>query len=503
MASYASQAYVSLVGIAILPLYLSLMGEEQYGLIGFFALLQAWFGLLDLGLSPTIARETARFKGGILSAMEFRQLFRALAMLFFFVAITGGLLLHAGADKIAGGWLQFKQLDISEVVFAVQIMAVSVALRWLGGLYRGVVTGSEQITWLSGFNALIATLRYIAVFASMAAFGFTVTVFFLHQLVVSVLEAIVLVWKTYSLLPKVASRLKGIGWSMRPVAAPLKFAATIAVTSSIWIVATQTDKLILSGILPLADYGYFSLAVLLASGVSLVAAPISFALMPRLARLQAESDCVGLIAIYRKSTRLTSIIVAFTALTLIICARPLLIAWTGNQALADNAASILQFYSAGNAFLALSALAFALQYARGELRFHLIGNAILVTLLLPSVIFFARNYGAVGAGWVWFCVNAAYLFGWIAYVHHQLEPGLNLPWFIDDILKPIFPLAILALLLFWVPFDSNDRVRCLIFCLSVGFVLLVPFVLLLWKLRRSGSSKARFTSSSTPLDSTL
>ena len=54
--SYAGQAYALLVGILIMPFYLSHLGAEAYGLIGFFAVMQAWLQLLDAGLSPSLVR---------------------------------------------------------------------------------------------------------------------------------------------------------------------------------------------------------------------------------------------------------------------------------------------------------------------------------------------------------------------------------------------------------------------------------------------------------------
>ena len=44
IASYFSQAYVVLAGILILPFYITEMGAEAYGLVGFFAMLQAGSG---------------------------------------------------------------------------------------------------------------------------------------------------------------------------------------------------------------------------------------------------------------------------------------------------------------------------------------------------------------------------------------------------------------------------------------------------------------------------
>lgn len=64
ISNYASQIYVTLVGIAVVPLYIKYMGAEAYGLVGVFTLLQTLFNMLDMGLSPTVARETARLSGG-------------------------------------------------------------------------------------------------------------------------------------------------------------------------------------------------------------------------------------------------------------------------------------------------------------------------------------------------------------------------------------------------------------------------------------------------------
>lgn len=139
IANYTSQLYVTGVGILILPLYIKYMGAEAYGLVGFFTMLQAWFAVLDLGLTPTIGRETARYFGGSMSALAYRQLFRALSVIFVFIAVLGGGVLFVFAEQVASHWLQIATLDIREVLIAVQIMAISVALRWLGGLYRGVI----------------------------------------------------------------------------------------------------------------------------------------------------------------------------------------------------------------------------------------------------------------------------------------------------------------------------------------------------------------------------
>ena len=63
-ANYVSQIYLIVISIAILPIYMKYMGAEAYGLVGFFAMLQGLFALLDFGLTPTISRQTAQYNAG-------------------------------------------------------------------------------------------------------------------------------------------------------------------------------------------------------------------------------------------------------------------------------------------------------------------------------------------------------------------------------------------------------------------------------------------------------
>jgi hypothetical protein len=56
-------------------------------------MVQIWFNLLDLGLTPTVARETARFKGGAIDELSYLRLLRGLQIIFCALALLGGTLL--------------------------------------------------------------------------------------------------------------------------------------------------------------------------------------------------------------------------------------------------------------------------------------------------------------------------------------------------------------------------------------------------------------------------
>lgn len=441
LANYASQIYVTLIGIAMVPLYIKYMGAEAYGLVGFFAMLQALFNLLDMGLSLTMTRETARFCGGATSALNYRRLVRALEGVFLVVAVAGGMVMFSAAGYIAHDWLQASQLPISEVQTAVQLMAAIVAMRWMCGLYRGAISGSERLVWLGGYSSVVASLRFIGVLPVLIFIGATPVVFFSYQFGVAVLELAGLLWYAYLLLPAIPP-MQRLPWDWSPLKPVLKFSMTLAFATSVWVLVTQTDKLVLSRILPLAEYGYFTLAVLVAGGVMMVSGPISGAIMPRMSKLEAEGDHAGLIRVYRQTTQLVAVLAGAVSITLAFCAEPLLWAWTGDRYLAHQAAPVLILYSLGNGILAVAAFPFYLQYAKGDLRLHLIGNAVFVVSLVPSIIWAASQYGGVGAGYVWLGMNLISFVAWLPLVHRRFEPGLNLKWYIRDVMAIVLVAAL-------------------------------------------------------------
>ncbi|WP_231702186.1 MATE family efflux transporter [Halopseudomonas litoralis] len=362
---------------------------------------------------------------------------------------------------------------MGDVIIAVQIISISVALRWVCGLYRGVVTGNEQFVWLSGFNSLIATLRFVIVLPVMFFLGFTPLVFFLHQLIVAILEFFGLLLKGRSLLPNKETLSQSIGYSLKSILPVLRFALTIAFTSALWVVVIQMDKLSLSGILPLDEYGYFTLGVLVAGGIMSISGPVSKAIMPRMARLQAEDRKNEMIKIYRDSTQVVTVFAGTVAITMVVCAKPLLFLWTGDIALAESVAPILKLYAITNGILCLIAFPYYLQYAKGDVRYNLIGNIFLLLVLTPSVIYIAPVYGGVGTGWLWLITSASYLFVWLAYVHHRLEPGLHMKWIVKDILVIVMPASLIGSMTLLFEFEYDNRYQSLGYVIIMGVMLLV------------------------------
>jgi O-antigen/teichoic acid export membrane protein len=208
--------------------------------------------------------------------------------------------------------------------------------------------------------------------------------------------------------------------------------------------------------------------VLVAGGITIVSGPISTVLLPRLARLQAEGQIEDLRRLYNQAAQLVSVVAGSIAVVLAVCPEPLLFAWSGSPEMTSATAPVLRLYAIGNGLLALGAFPYYLQYARGDLRYHLWGNLIMVAALIPAIVLAAFHAGGIGAGWVWLGMNALYLLVWVAYVHAKLEPGLHWRWLRDNVLKVLLPTAAVGWTLSQFQPGAQDRWQALAHVVAIG-----------------------------------
>ena len=479
-ATLASRVYLTLVNLVMLPVYMRHLGLEAFGLIALFMVLQVWFQLLDMGLTPTMARAAARYRAGALSASDFRLLLRAIEGIFLVLAAVAGAAVFLGAEHIAAHWLKIERLPPQEVVRSLQSMALCIALRLLSELYRGVLSGFERFIWLAGLNTAFGTLRLVLVVPYIAWVDSSPSGFFGFQLAAMALECVVLIALAYRLVP---GRAAGHSpWGLQPLRTVFGFSVVMSLASVVWITLSQLDKLLLSGLLSLSDYGAFSIAAAAASGVLLASGSLTEVLLPQLTRLHAQGARLELLALYRRSTQWACMSACSVASVLAFHADRLLWVWTGDAALAARAAPVLCLYALGNAALVVGAFPYYLQFAAGNLRLHLVGTTLMVAILLPSVVWATDRFGSAGAAGVWLGVNVLYLVLWTPVAHARFMPRMHWRWLAEDVL-PAAGLAAAASIacrqLPWPP----DRLGAGLMALAVSVAVLLTSA--------AGSSSAR------------
>jgi O-antigen/teichoic acid export membrane protein len=472
IANYASQIYIILISIITLPELVKCMGAEAYGLVGFFSMVQSWLIMLDLGMSPTMSREVSRFRGGAIDANSLLSVFKILRKIFTVLGCVFAVVFISCSGLIATKWLKIETLSNRTVLVSVIFIILIVAIRWVGGFYKATIIGFEHLVWLSTFNTIIGTLRFVGVFVVFYFSGVSVTIFFIYQLIVAICELIILIITVNAMMPDEVQGEK-VGYNAAMIKDTIRFSMTIAFTGAIWIAITQTDKLILSNLMVLSEFGYYSLAVQLAGGVMLIGGPISSAILPRMVRLEAEGKHKDLINLYESSTQIIVVITGTLCVMMTFFSKEILYAWSGDLALTEKVCPYLILYAIGNFLVSVAGFPYYLQYAKGHLKFHLYGNIAFLLVLVPTLIYVVIQYGGIGAGYVWIGVNLSYLLLWIPFIHRFFEKGLNKRWYFNDILLVIIPGTILAFAVSLIQYRIEQRYLTGFFLIILGFIIFI------------------------------
>src|SRR3569833_1723770 len=159
MANYVGQGWTALMGIAFLPFYAKLVGMEEYGLVGVFAILQSWMTLLDFGLTPTLNREMARLRAGAHTGDSIRDLLRSLETLYVALAGLMVLMIILAAPLLTESRLRYDSVPSGVVTHSIRVLVFVLAARWLVLYNQNAQQKKQEQGWLNAAQFLLATAR--------------------------------------------------------------------------------------------------------------------------------------------------------------------------------------------------------------------------------------------------------------------------------------------------------------------------------------------------------
>lgn len=428
-ANYLGQAAQVLVNLLVVPVYISLLGAEAYGLVGFMVTLQAWLNVLDLGLTTTLSRECSMRQtpgGAGLIATQLRATESLMLMLGLLVA--GALCMLSG--WLTDTWLHEGSIPSQDIITSIQLMGVCIGLRYLSALHRGVMAGMEKMVPLNVASVAITVARAGGTVLAMEILGGTPVVFFGASAGFALLELLL-----YSALVYGPKGLPLRPWRPQPssLSPIMPLSGHLALLSLLWLVTSQADRVILSHLLSLHDYGGFSVAMVLTGTIPLLCTPLIQALQPRLGALTADGNEMAFREAFSRGSQLSMSLASTVSLALAFFGADIARLWTGNAMLAEAISPYIALYALGNGIAVVLALAFQAQFAKGVVRWHLLGCLISAVLCIPAGILASSRFGAVGAGWTWLLGNLAFMLLWLPVSLGKVLPGIRRSWLLRDV----------------------------------------------------------------------
>lgn len=182
-ANFGGQLWAAGIWLLAVPLYIRMLGIEEYGLIGAYMAVIGTVRGLDLGMSYTVNREIARLSTLPGEEASVRDVAATFELLFAIAAIASAvvatlLALHGGSE-----WFRLDRLSGSTVQRCMLLAAACIGIQWLPAFYQSALVGLERQVVINVARATEATIAHGGTLLVLWTAHPRVETFFVMQLI--------------------------------------------------------------------------------------------------------------------------------------------------------------------------------------------------------------------------------------------------------------------------------------------------------------------------------
>ena len=396
VANYIGRIWGIISVFFFVPFYIRILGIESYAVINFYTVILSIMYFADGGLSATLNREIAirddkQYIGNMLFTIE--RVYLAICL---FIVI----IICSFSGIIATNWLNSQTISSDDLSVYISLMGVGVAFQLFTSLEISGLMGLEKQVLSNAIQITTSVFRSAVVFVPLYFFP-TLLTFFIWQVSINIIFFFITrynLWKfiktnisyTFDL-----SVLKTVG----------HFAGGMMLMAIISSLNTQIDKLVISKILSLKEFGYYSMASMLSQVPMMVISPMALALLPRMVRLNSNKDKEKLVKLFHVNSYILSTLATTFAVVLFLYTKDFVLIWTHDIFIANAIENVTKILLLGGVFLSFQVMPYYLAIANGHTKTNVRLGIVEIICIIPVLIFFVKQFGIIGATFTWLIVN--------------------------------------------------------------------------------------------------
>jgi len=361
-------------------------------------------------------------------------------------------------------------------------MGLALALLWPTSLYNGGLIGLQKQVLFNSINVAVATLKGLGMLLILIFVSPTIEAFFLWQVFINALQTALSAFFLWKNIPKSSIPPK---FDKRILFRLKNYAMGVAGVTIIGILFSQLDKILLSRLLTLDMFGFYTLAATMASTLSHIIVPIYSVFFPHFSQLTSVNDNQRLIHVYHFGCQLMSSLIIPSALLIIFFSSEILFVWTRNMETVKNTSQLVKLLMTAMMFNALMNLPTALQYAFGWTKLTFFLNLFGLSVMVPLLYYSAIHYGGEGVAWSCVIMNVIFLFVCIQLMHRRILKNEKIRWYIKDVGFPLIAsLFVIAIGRLFFPNENMNPGFIVFFLALIYFLSLTTAFLVSSNVRR-------------------
>lgn len=477
-ANLISRGWTMVANYVFVPVYISILGEEAYGLITFFATLQTALNLLGLGLSKTLRREFASDESSGKDILYKYRILRSVELIYGIISCLICCLCFFGADFIANKYLVVKEIPIGTVILTIRLMGLSIAAQLLANLYLGCLFGQDRQILANIVQIIWSVLKNAGVIIIVRFISSQVSSFYIWHVIIDILYLIVLRYFVINSLKKT----RKLQWELKDVGiikGILRFTTGIMIISIGFTINTQADKMIISANFPLTTVGAYNSAYNLGLIASVFVASMGIAVFPKFTNCYTAGKYEEQKEEYVKVNRLSNIITAVVGSYVAVFSYELLLLWTGSINIAESMQYAGLPLIIGTMFNAFQEIPYNFYLATGRTLPNNIQTACSLLYVLIVTPILIRSLGILGAALSWMIQMVVFTTIYLVFFYKKYFKGEIIKRLIVDTFLPaIISLGFAYCIHLFTSYMKISAIVSLVIAIVSGIVTLLIFLML-------------------------
>jgi len=360
-------------------------------------------GILDMGLSYTTIREVSSHYQT--ETQYIKNLIRTFSFFYWVSYIIFGVFIFLLAPIFIDKWLVLKTIDSKTAIYAFRVLAIGAFIALPASFYSCLLRGIQRMEFNNLIDVAISSIQQFVIILVLVFGGniFHVVWFYSSCYILKLFIYLFVSGYFFSISSLVPM------FYLEVLKRNLRFATVMMSVSFISAVHTQADKIIISKLMPISIFGYYTFAYNNISKTLFVTSAIFQAAFPAFSSAVGSNDHLKLTHRYRKLQDLVCVGFVPIFAAIVYFTLPLF-----SYLLNENAAELLLLP------ITLLCLGF---YMNGTLNFcHILAiamgkpcisarqNIYALFIILPSMVLLVHYHGLSGAALSWIFYQ---IFGYI------------------------------------------------------------------------------------------
>jgi O-antigen/teichoic acid export membrane protein len=393
--NFVGQGLVLILGFVAVKYVFTRLGEDALGILYFTLTLSTVLSaLLEMGVCSTVVREvSASFQT---EPVYIRALIRTASLFYWGAYLLLAVGIYFVAPFLVQKWIHLKTMDVPTATWMLQILGMAALISLPRSLYTSLFRGLERMEFNNVIDviALGAQQSGMVILLISGASLFPVVYwlaisFGLHILLYIFVSARFFSWR--ALIPGYA---KGVILRNRA------FSVNMMSISILGAIHSQSDKVIVSKLLPIGTFGVYGFASGAVSRLMLLTNAISQAAFPSFSGLFQAGDRSTMIAQYRKLHDLLCFATVPLFAVIPFASLPLF-RYLFNEEIASMLLTPITFLSVGTYMNGTLNVPYFFSLAVGKSEISVKSNFYALFIVLPATGFLVYFFGLTGAGFSW------------------------------------------------------------------------------------------------------